>query len=320
MRSAFHTPVLADSVVRLLQPRPGQTFVDGTLGGGGHALRIGERLQPGGTLVTIDQDQAAHTTAGAHLQSLTLTIIPVQDNFRKMPALLDAVGVGLVDGILLDLGVSSHQLDAGERGFSFRADAPLDMRMNPEAGETAAALLARLEEREMARIFREYGEERWAARIAKFIVERRAREPIATTKQLADLAAAAIPKRAQPRDIHPATRVFQSLRIAVNQELEALQEGLNGGIERLAPGGRIAVIAYHSLEDRIVKQTFARLSGRCQCPPGLPVCRCGAQRIVDILTRKPVTPTEEEIQQNPRARSAKLRVAEKVFGVQAPNT
>lgn len=312
MSANYHIPVLVDEVVRLLNPQPGQTLVDGTVGGGGHALRLGERLQPGGTLIAIDQDPEALEAARVRLQHLSLTIMCVSGNFRKMPELLDAQGVSEVDGILLDLGVSSHQLEAGARGFSFRVDAPLDMRMNPTIGRTAARLLAESDEREIARILWEYGEERWAARIAKRIVERRAREPVATTKQLADLVSATIPKRAQPRDIHPATRTFQALRIAVNDELSALEEALAGGVPRLKPGGRFAVIAYHSLEDRIVKQTFARLSGRCQCPSGLPVCRCGARRTVEIITRKPVTPTEAEVRQNPRARSAKLRVAEKI--------
>jgi len=314
MSAAYHTPVLADEIERLLNPQPGQTLIDGTLGGGGHALRLGERLQPGGLLIAIDQDPAALDAARARLQSLSLTIIYVHGNFRNMSDLMDACGVSESNGILLDLGVSSNQLDASERGFSFRADAPLDMRMNPTTGETAAQLLARLDAPEITRILRDYGEERWAARIARRIVEQRAREPITTTKQLAELVSAAIPKKAHPHHIHPATRSFQALRIAVNDELGALQEALETGIPRLAPGGRFAVICYHSLEDRIVKQTFARLSGKCQCPPGRPVCQCGARRIIEILTRRPITPTEAEIRQNPRARSAKLRVAEKVNG------
>jgi 16S rRNA (cytosine1402-N4)-methyltransferase len=249
--------------------------------------------------------------AESRLKGLSLSIIPIRGNFRDLSSFLDERSIPFVDGILLDLGVSSHQLDAGERGFSFRSDAPLDMRMDPTSGESAAELLARLDEPELSRIFWEYGDERWAARIAKFIVDRRANEPIVSTKQLADVVMAAVPKAARPDRIHPATRVYQSLRISVNDELGALQEALDAGIARLAPEGRIAVISYHSLEDRIVKQTFGRFAGRCQCPPGLPMCQCGATEVVKIITRKPVIPTATETTVNPRSRSAKLRVAEK---------
>jgi 16S rRNA (cytosine1402-N4)-methyltransferase len=314
MTAEYHTPVLADEVVRLLDPWPGQTMVDATLGGGGHALRIGARLQPGGTLIVIDQDPEALDAALVRLEPLSLTIIPIHSNFRKIAQLLDAYGIGQVHGITADLGLSSHQIEAAERGFSFRADGPLNMRMNPTEGETAAELLARLSERELTRILQEYGDERWAARIARFIVERRAREPLRTTRQLADLVYAAIPKKAHPRDIHPATRTFMALRMAVQDEPGALHDLLHDGVARLKPGGHIAIISYHSGEDRLVKQTFLRLSGRCACPPDFPECRCGARRIVDIITRKPVIPTEAERRQNPRARSARLRAARKVGG------
>jgi len=312
---SYHTPVLAEEVVCLMDPKPGQTLVDATVGGGGHALLIGQRLAPNGTLVVIDQDASALEAATTTLQSLRLQVIPIQGNFRHLPALLDAVGVPIVHGIFLDLGVSSHQLDSAERGFSFRLDGPLDMRMNPAVGPPAQILVAQLDEQELTRILREYGQERWAARIAHFIVEQRKREPIQTTRQLAELVCAAIPQRAHPRNIHPATRTFQALRIAVNDELNALQEALDGGIPRLAPGGRIVVISYHSLEDRIVKQTFARFAGKCQCPPRWPICACGARQTIRILTRKPVVPSPEEISRNPRARSAKLRAAERVKDV-----
>jgi 16S rRNA (cytosine1402-N4)-methyltransferase len=312
MTRPYHTPVLAAEVVRFLEPRPGQTIVDGTLGGGGHAVLLGERLQPDGRLIVIDQDPEALAAAQDRLSSLNLVIIPIRGNFRDLPAILDGCGVREMHGLLLDLGVSSHQFDAGERGFSFRSDHPLDMRMNPEGGETAADLLARLDEREITRILWEYGEERWAKRIAQFIVEGRAMAPVRSTKQLADLVSRAIPRKAHPPDTHPATRTYQSLRIAVNDELNALQEALDGGISRLAVGGRIAVISYHSLEDRIVKQTFAKMSGRCQCPPKLPICQCGATKTLEILTRKPVVATDHEVNENPRARSAKLRAARRV--------
>jgi 16S rRNA (cytosine1402-N4)-methyltransferase len=309
----YHIPVLAEEVISLLQPHPGQIFVDGTLGGGGHASRIAEHLQPGGTLVVIDQDPTALEAGQAALSALHLTIIPIHGNFRNMRSLLDAHGIGKVSGILLDLGVSSHQLDAGERGFSFRMDARLDMRMDPTQGETAGEWLERASEAEITRVLWDYGEERWAARIAKFIIEQRQRSPIATTKQLADLVSAAIPKKAQPRDIHPATRAFQGIRIHINDELGALQTALQEGIDCLAAGGRIGVISYHSLEDRMVKQAFVRLTGRCQCPPGLPICQCNAKAVVTLVTRKSVVPGEAEIKANPRSRSARLRVAEKLL-------
>lgn len=311
MRGAYHTPVMVEEVVRLLAPQPGQVFVDGTVGGGGHARRIGERLIPGGTLVAIDRDREALAAAREALDPLPLTVIYLHGDFRDLSALLEGAGIREVQGILLDLGVSSHQLDTPDRGFSFQGDAPLDMRMDATRGETAADLLARLDEPSLSRILREYGEERWAARIARFLVERRESEPIRTTGQLADLVCRAIPKGAHPRRIHPATRTFQALRIAVNDELEALRQVLEDTVRWLCIGGRIAVLSYHSLEDRIVKQTFAWLGGRCRCPPGLPICQCGARKSMNILTQKPVLPNEVEITQNPRARSAKLRVAER---------
>ncbi len=310
--SVYHRPVMAAEVVEYLDPQPGQAIVDGTAGGGGHALLLGERLGPQGTLVLIDRDPEALEAAKSRLDPLEVRKVLIHGNFRRLPGLLDSVGFGLVDGVLLDLGISSHQLDVGERGFSFRTDAPLDMRMDPSSGEPASDLIARLDRKELTRIMRDYGEERWAARIAEFIERERGANPIRTTMQLADIVKAAIPRKAWPRDIHPATRVFQALRLAVNDELGALEEAIDGVVTRLSVGGRIAVISYHSLEDRIVKRAFLRYSGRCQCPPGLPECRCGARRLLNTLTRKPVVPGEIEIRENPRARSAKLRVAERV--------
>ena len=311
MRSAYHEPVLPAEVVGLLDPKPGQTFVDSTVGGGGHSALIGERLGLNGTLVAIDQDREALAASLNKLYDLSPKIVFIHGNFRNLRALLVAHGIGAVDGILFDLGVSSHQLDSGERGFSFRVEAPLDMRMESSAGVPASELLARLDRTGIEQILREWGEERWAARIAQFIDERRKGQPILTTSDLAAVVEAAIPRKAWPTDIHPATRTFQALRIAVNDELSAVQEGIRAGVEMLKIGGRIAVISFHSLEDRIVKQSFLRLSGRCQCPPRLPECRCGARQVVRILTRKPVTASEEEKKRNPRSRSAKLRVAER---------
>ena len=312
MSRPYHLPVLADEVVQFLDPNPGDTLVDGTAGGGGHALRLSEMVRPNGTLILIDQDPEALQEARTKLESCDLRIEYWHGNFRNVRSLLTEHGVNEVDGLLLDLGVSSHQLDAAERGFSFRSEAPLDMRMDATRGESAADLLGRLSEKEVAQILFDYAEERWAARIARFIADEKQRTPIRTTTQLANLVAAAIPKGAHPPGTHPATRTFQGLRIAVNDELRALEEATSGGVESLAKGGRIAIISYHSLEDRIVKKRFARLAGACECPPGLPVCLCGARQIVKVLTRKPVAPTEHEIKLNPRARSAKLRVVEKL--------
>jgi len=309
--SAFHTPVLAGEVVQFLRPAPGMTLVDATAGGGGHSALLAARIGPAGTLVMVDRDPAALEAAGARLADCEARIVRIQGNFRRLPELLRGAGIGEVDGILLDLGVSSHQLDTPERGFSFRFDAPLDARMNPGEGESAADILQRADVQQLRRILWEYGEERWAARIARRIVEQRVREPIRTTGQLAEIVKGAIPRKAWPRDIHPASRTFMALRIAVNDELGALQEALDGSAPLLRGGGRIAVISYHSLEDRIVKRTFQRLSGRCQCPPGLPICQCGASSILTVVTRRPVTPGEAEVRSNPRSRSARLRVAER---------
>lgn len=312
MTRPYHVPVLAEAAAQWLRPQPGQTFVDATAGGGGHARLLAQRLAPGGTLALIDRDPEALAAAGSALEGADVRTIAIHGNFREIAALLRSHSIERVEGALFDLGVSSHQLDAPERGFSFRADAPLDMRMDPTQGETAAQLLERMDEREIAQALYEYGEERWAARIARFIVEERRREPLKTTMQLAQLVQRAIPKAAQPKDIHAATKVFQALRILVNDELGALKEALSQTISLLAPGARMAVISYHSLEDRIVKETFLRLAGRCACPPGLPVCACGARSVIRILTRKPVIPDTAEIARNPRSRSARLRVAEKL--------
>ncbi len=312
MNRPYHVPVLAGEVVRWLDPQPGHIVVDATAGGGGHSLLLGQKIAPDGVLVAIDQDPAALVATQAKLHDLSPTIIPIQGNFRRIAELLDTHAIPGANGILLDLGVSSHQLDAGYRGFSFRQDAPLDMRMDPSGDVSARHLLAQADESEISRILLEWGEERWAVRIARFIVEAREKRPIETTGDLVEVVKAAVPRKAWPRDIHPATRTFQALRIAVNDELGALEEGLEGAISKLLPAGRLAVIAYHSLEDRIVKRTFLRLSGRCQCPPDRPACECGARREVEVVTRKPVTPGDEEIRENPRSRSAKMRVAERV--------
>jgi len=314
---ASHVPVMRAEVREMLAPRPGGVVVDATVGAGGHAVELLSALAPTGRLIGIDQDPDAlamarerlDAAAGTHGATYTL----LRGNFRDLRALLAEAGVEAVDGILFDLGVSSMQLDRPERGFSFRGAGPLDMRMDPAAPVTAADLVRELPERELARIFREYGEERWAGRVARRIVARRARRPIETTDDLAAIVRAAIPARG-PAAIDPATRVFQALRIAVNRELEALAEAIEAAVELLRPGGRLVVLSYHSLEDRIVKQTFLRLSGRCFCPRHLPVCVCGARTLLRVLTPKPLVPSDAERAVNPRARSARLRAAERLNG------
>jgi 16S rRNA (cytosine1402-N4)-methyltransferase len=295
-----------------LAPRLGSVIVDATVGAGGHAAALLADLDSTGRLIGLDQDPEALALAARQLAAIRdpSAFVLLQANFGELRAALAGIGVTQIDGLLFDLGVSSMQLDRPERGFSFRADGPLDMRMSPDAPATAAQLVQELPEAELARIFFEYGEERWSRRIARRIVERRRRRPFTTTADLAGVVREAIPRR-DPSGIDPATRVFQALRIAVNRELEVLEGALIQGAELLAPGGRIAVLSYHSLEDRIVKQTFAWLSGRCRCPKTLPACACGARPLLQLVTRKPLVPSEAERHANPRSRSAKLRVAER---------
>lgn len=305
-----HKPVLLDETLQLLAPAPGEVFVDCTLGGGGHARALWDKMQGRGTLIAIDQDGAAIAHGKAVLPS---QIILVHDNFRNLHSILVALGLSKVDGILFDLGVSSPQLDQGSRGFSYRFEAPLDMRMNTDGDITAADLLNSLPEAELAKIIWEYGEERWAKRIAKFIVKERDEQGfISTTGVLVDIIRRAIPKAARQDGGHPARRTFQALRIAVNKELDFLQQALAAAIDLLAPGGRVAVITFHSLEDRIVKQSFKEAEQGCICPPRLPICVCGKQPSLRLLTKKPIVAPPEEVQTNPRARSAKLRVAERI--------
>ncbi|HLK60081.1 MAG TPA: 16S rRNA (cytosine(1402)-N(4))-methyltransferase RsmH [Chthonomonadaceae bacterium] len=317
--NAYHEPVLLAETLHYLAPKPGEIMLDATLGGGGHSLHIGRALAPGGTLIGLDRDSDAHRAAEIWLEALRnqITIILLHFDFGKISeALVDKFFSGL-DGILFDLGVSSHQLDT-ERGFSFRRDEPLDMRMDTTPGilRTAAELLATANEAEVARILWEYGEERFSRRIARTLAERRDRgEPVRTTGQLVAAVEVSIPRSAWPRDIHVATRTFQALRIAVNDEMGQLERGLNAAIDHLKPGGRVVVITYHSLEDRIVKQTFAREAGREPSASGYSPAAflpntASAPRLT-LLTRKPVLPTEAEKQRNPRARSAKLRAAQR---------
>ncbi len=298
-------------VIYYLQCRGG-VYVDGTLGGGGHSLAILKASAPDGVLIGIDGDEAAIERAGEVLQSYKERVVLIRANFSEVGDVLRERGIMEIDGMLLDLGVSSHHLDEAARGFSFRGDAPLDMRMDRRGDVTAAILVNTLGVEELADIFRSYGEERFSRKIARAVVQARAIKPIATTGELSKLICTAIPARFHGTRIHPATRVFQALRIAVNNELESLEEGLAAGIDILKSGGRMVVISYHSLEDRIVKKAFRDRAYPCECPSGLPLCLCGKKPSLRLLTGKVVTAEADEIAENPRARSAKLRAVEKI--------
>lgn len=302
-----HLSVLPGEVLGLLEPRPGECFLDGTVGGGGHARLLLEASAPDGRLIGLDRDPAALARAAEVLKPFAGRFILEHANFADAGRVLAALGSGPLDGILFDLGVSSHQLDTAERGFSFRQDAPLDMRMDPTGGPTAADLLATASVEELQRIFREYGEERFAGRIARRVAARRETAPLQRTLELAELVRDVVPGGRVPARIHPATRVFQALRIAVNGELDQVVRGVAGAIELLKPGGRLVVISFHSLEDRIVKRLFAEEARGCICPPRLPICQCGHQPRVELLTRKGIRAGEAEVAVNPRARSAVLR-------------
>ncbi len=309
---APHRPVLLFEAVGLLAPERGGLFVDATLGLGGHSEAILE-ASPDTRVVGIDLDREAIRLASERLARFGPRFRAAHANFREISRILDEAGESGTDGILADLGVSSLQFDSAERGFSFRHDAPLDMRMDASGEvETAAELLERLPEEEIARVIYEYGEERKSRRIARWIVERRERgEPLKTTGELAALVARAVGYKRGDR-IHPATRTFQALRIAVNGELEGLDGFVETAVDLLKTGGRLAVISFHSLEDRVVKRALRRLSGQCECGRRIPVCACGARKVVEVLTRRPVAPNEQEVESNPRARSAKLRACLKL--------
>ncbi|NLT57696.1 MAG: 16S rRNA (cytosine(1402)-N(4))-methyltransferase RsmH [Clostridiales bacterium] len=306
-----HRPVLLDEVLEGLAVRPGGCYVDGTTGGGSHSLEIARRLA-GGRLICIDKDDYALTRAAETLQEVADRVTFVRDDFKHIADILDRLSIPAIDGMLLDLGVSSFQLDDAARGFSYQKDAALDMRMDRSCGMTAAELVNGLDERALADLIFRYGEERYARRIAAAIVSARQRQPIETTLQLAGLVAGAMPAAARREAQHPAKRTFQALRIATNDELGILEGSLRAAVERLTPGGRMAVITFHSLEDRIVKSTFADLAAGCTCPRDFPVCVCGRVPAVRLVNRKPITPGEGELAANPRSRSAKLRVAEKL--------
>jgi 16S rRNA (cytosine1402-N4)-methyltransferase len=312
MESFCHLSVLAAEVLEQLAPRPGGVYLDGTLGGGGHSELILEKIGPDGLLIGVDRDQAALAAATERLRRFGTSFKPVQGSFGELADLLARQGITALDGLLLDLGVSSHQLDTVERGFSFRLNGPLDMRMDSNDGDTAADLLGELPFEELEKIIKEFGEERWAKKIASKIVQVRQETPITTTLQLADLVAGSIPRRFHEDRIHPATRTFQALRIAVNQELDQAREGVSAGITLLKPRGRIVVISFHSLEDRIVKHLFREAATGCICPPRMPYCVCNKKPRLRVLTGRPITAGAVELADNPRARSAKLRAAEKL--------
>jgi 16S rRNA (cytosine1402-N4)-methyltransferase len=300
-----HIPVLLEEVISLLECGPHRIYVDATLGGGGHAFEILGRTGPDGRVIGIEWDEEAVAEAKGVLSPFGKRVTIIRDNFVRFPERLREMRIEAVDGILMDLGLSSIQLEGQERGFSFRGEGPLDMRMDQRSGTTAADLVNRLSQEELEEVLRVYGEERWSKRIAMAIVKERSRGPIETTQALRKIVYQVIPRRFQSRRIDPATRTFQALRIQVNQELENLRETLENGWPLLKKGGRMCVISFHSLEDRIVKQTFRRLArGEAGGP--------GQEKVVKIITPKPITPSEEEESQNPRSRSAKLRCAERI--------
>jgi 16S rRNA (cytosine1402-N4)-methyltransferase len=306
-----HVPVLLHEAVDLLAPKAGGVYVDGTLGAGGHASEILKRSAPDGMLIGMDRDAEAVDRCRASLAAYGARVLLRQANYRDMPAVLSDLGYETVDGVLLDLGVSWFHLKTPERGFSFMLDGPLDMRMDTNSSQTAADLVNTLSREELVRIIREYGEESRAGAIARAIEKARVRGPITRTVQLAEIVSSVFPPY-PPRRIHPATLTFQALRIAVNDEMGSLREGLDHIMSCLKPGGRLAVITFHSLEDRVVKQTFARAAKGCVCPPRLPVCSCGRKPTLKVLTQRPVIAGPQDVEKNPAARSAKLRAAEKL--------
>lgn len=313
MAIAFnHLPVLYNEVIELLAPKSNGIYIDGTAGGGGHAWGILEKSSPTGKLLALDQDSEACLAAAAKLAEFSDRVIIKQANFSDMAEIAAENGINNVDGILLDLGVSSYQLDEPSRGFSYMHNAPLDMRMNKDNELSAYLLVNRYSEAELRRIIQQYGEERWAARIAKFIVTERQNSPINTTEDLVAVIKKAIPAAAREKDQHPAKRTFQALRIAVNGELDELSKGIEIACSILKPGGRLAVITFHSLEDRLVKEKFKIMSSECICPPHIPVCICNHHASLKLINRRPITASAEELVTNHRSRSAKLRVVEKL--------
>lgn len=306
-----HIPVLKNEVIEGLHIDPRGVYVDGTLGGGGHSGEILHRI-PEGYLIGIDQDDDALQAADRHLANIANNYTLLKGNFVNMKDLLASENIEKVDGILLDIGVSSHQFDTGERGFSYRYDGPLDMRMNPSDALSAQDIVNTYDEDELSQIFWDYGEERWGKRIAEFIVRERKSKSIETTFELVEIIKKAIPGGARREGGHPAKKTFQALRIAVNRELDVLEETIPDAVSLLKPKGRLAIITFHSLEDRIVKNEFKYLNQDCICPPRQPICTCDKKQEIKIITRKPITATEKELAENNRSHSAKLRIAEKI--------
>ncbi len=306
-----HASVMLNEVLENLNIKPDGIYADGTLGGGGHTFQIAARLTEGGRVIGIDQDADAIAAATKHLRVYEDRVTLVRDNFENMANILHERGIDRVDGILLDLGVSSYQLDTEERGFSYAADAPLDMRMDRDSAQSAKDIVNTYSEEELTRILREYGEERFAAKIAAGIVKRRAIKPLERTGELAEIIRACIPMRMQEKGGNPCKRTFQAIRIECNRELEVLSSSLDGMIDLLKPGGRICVITFHSLEDRIVKNCFKKNENPCTCPPEFPVCVCGKKPKGFVVTRRPIVAGQGELELNKRAASAKLRVFER---------
>lgn len=307
-----HVSVLLNECIDALNIRPDLTYVDCTTGGGGHSYHIASRLGEGGRLICFDRDTDALAAAKARLAPFSNKITFIHANFDELGSVLDELHIDNLGGVLADLGCSSYQFDTPTRGFSYQQDAPLDMRMDVSAPKDAALVVNTYSESELRRIIYEYGEERFAPRIASRIASERERAPIETTGRLSDIIRAAIPKEAREGGPHPAKRTFQAIRIEVNGELDAIAPMIRAAAGRLVPGGRLAMISFHSLEDRIVKQEYAALSAGCTCPPDFPVCVCGKRPSVKLLSKKPILPTDQELEMNPRSRSAKLRVCEKL--------
>ena len=307
-----HRSVLLDECMQGLAIKPDGVYLDGTAGGGGHSSEIARRLSDGGLLIAIDQDETAVAVVTERLSSFGLRARVVRNNFCELKSVCKEQGIEEIDGLLLDLGVSSYQLDTPERGFSYQADAPLDMRMDKRKSLSAYEVVNTYPQEKLKKILFDYGEERYAPAIASAIVKQREKHPIETTAELSELIKYAIPPAAREGGHHPAKRSFQAFRIEVNAELDVIEPAIRDAVSLLRRGGRIAIITFHSLEDRIVKQTFADLASGCTCPRDFPVCVCGKKPLVKVVTKKPILPSREELEENPRSRSAKLRVAEKL--------
>ena len=306
-----HTSVLLEETIEGLAIKPDGIYVDGTLGGGGHAYEVCRRLGEKGSIIGIDQDEAAIEAASVRLKDFGEKVTIIRSNYCDMKSKLHELGIDKVDGIVLDLGVSSYQLDTAERGFSYREDAPLDMRMDRRQKMTARDIVNDYSEMDLYRVIRDYGEDKFAKNIAKHIVAARGINPIETTGQLTEIIRASIPMKYQKKSGHPAKRTFQAIRIELNRELDVLKNSLDDMIEILNPGGRLCIITFHSLEDRIVKSAFKKNENPCTCPPDFPVCVCGKVSKGCVVTRKPILPSEEELEYNSRSKSAKLRIFER---------